>query len=164
LGFKAINIEPGFGEPALHADDPLLYPIYEACQSLNVPVCLMTGPTTPNFDFNNPNAVARLARHYPNLKIICFHGYYPFVNEVIGAAFLYPNIYLVPDMYIFQPGSKLYVEAANSFLSEQLLFGSSYPFRAMKQSVDDFAALGFNDNILDKVFYENAKRILSLTA
>ena len=95
-----------------------------------------------------------------------FHWYCDLAknNEVIGAAFLYPNIYLVPDMYIFQPGSKLYVEAANSFLSEQLLFGSSYPFRAMKQSVDDFAALGFNDNILDKVFYENAKRILSLTA
>jgi predicted TIM-barrel fold metal-dependent hydrolase len=162
LGFKAINIEPGFAEPALQVDDPLLFPVYEACIHLDVPVCLMSGPTTPDFDYAQPNAVARLARRYPALNIICFHGYYPFVNEIIGAAFRYANIYLVPDMYIFQPGSQLYVQAANSFLSEQLLFASSYPFRALKQSIDDFAALGFNDAILDKVFYQNAERLLKI--
>lgn len=164
LGFKAINVEPGFGEPPLQADDPILYPVYETCIELEVPVCLMTGPTTPNPDFNNPNAVVRLARQFPKLNIICFHGLYPLVNEAIGAAFLYPNINLVPDMYLFQPGAKLYVEAANSFLADQLLFGSSYPFRAMKQTVDDFRALGFLDDVLDKVFYQNAERLLNITA
>jgi len=164
LGFRAINIEPGFGEPALQADNPIFYPVYEECLHFDVPVCLMSGPTTPDFDYAHPNAVARLARRYPLLKIICFHGYYPFVNEIVGAAFRYDNIYLVPDMYIFQPGSQLYVEAANSFLADQLLFGSSYPFRAMKQSVEDFAALSFKDNVLDKVFYQNAERLLKITA
>ncbi len=164
LGFSAINIEPGFGEPALQVDDPVFFPVYEECLHFDVPVCLMSGPTTPDFDYAQPSAVARLARRYPALKIICFHGYYPFVNEIIGAAFRYDNIYLVPDMYIFQPGAQLYVEAANSFLSEQLLFASSYPFRAMKQSVDDFAALGFKDSVLDKVFYQNAERVLRIKA
>jgi len=162
LGFRAINIEPGFGEPALQADDSVFYPVYEECLHFDVPVCLMSGPTTPDFDYAQPNAVARLARRYPQLKIICFHGYYPFVNEIIGAAFRYDNIYLVPDMYIFQPGSQLYVEAANSFLADQLLFGSSYPFRAMKQTVEDFAALGFKEKVLDKVFYQNAQRLLKI--
>ncbi|UOA08142.1 amidohydrolase family protein [Methylobacter sp. S3L5C] len=164
LGFKAINIEPGFAEPALYVDDPSLFPVYEACIHLGVPVCLMSGPTTPDFDYAHPNAVARLARKYPLLKIICFHGYYPFVNEIIGAAFRYANIYLVPDMYIFQPGSTLYVEAANSCLGEQLLFGSSYPFRDLKQTIDDFAALGFKDTVLDKVFYQNAEQLLNIKA
>jgi len=162
--FKAINIEPGFGEPALQADDPIFFPVYEECIYHDVPVCLMSGPTTPDFDYAQPSAVARLARKYPALNIICFHGYYPFVNEIIGAAFRYKNIYLVPDMYIFQPGSNLYVEAANAFLGDQLLFGSSYPFRAMKQTVDDFAALGFKESVLDKVFYKNAERLLKITA
>lgn len=162
LGLKAINIEPGFGEPALYVDDVIFNPIYEVCIALDIPVCLMSGPTTPDFDYAHPNALVRLARKYPLLKIICFHGYYPFVNEVIGAAFRYTNIYLVPDMYIFQPGSKLYVEAANSFLSDQLLFGSSYPFRDMRQTVDDFLALGFKESILDKLFYKNAEDILKV--
>lgn len=67
-------------------------------------------------------------------------------------------------MYIFQPGSQLYVEAANAFLGDQLLFGSSYPFRAMKQTVDDFASLGFKDAVLGKVFYQNAERLLKIKA
>ncbi|HSH73511.1 MAG TPA: amidohydrolase family protein [Methylophilaceae bacterium] len=164
FGFRAINIEPGFGEPALQADNPVFYPVYEECLHFDVPVCLMSGPTTPDFDYAHPNAVARLARRYPQLKIICFHGYYPYVNEIVGAAFRYDNIYLVPDMYIFQPGSQLYVEAANSFLADQLLFGSSYPFREMKQSVEDFAALGFKESVLDKVLYQNAERLLKIKA
>ena len=164
LGFKAINIEPGFAEPALYVDDSSLFPVYEACIHLDVPVCLMSGPTTPDFDYAHPSAVARLARKYPSLKIICFHGFYPFVNEIIGAAFRYANIFLVPDMYIFQPGSGLYVEAANTFLGEQLLFGSSYPFRDLKQTIDDFSALGFKESILDKVFYQNAEHLLNIKA
>lgn len=164
LGFRAINIEPGFGSPPLHPDNPIFFPIYEECIHHDVPVCLMSGPTTPDLDYADPNAVARLARLYPHLKIICFHGYYPFVNEIVGAAFRYDNIYLVPDMYIFQPGAQLYVQAANQFLGDQLLFGSSYPFRAMKQTVDDFAALGFKDSVLDKVFYQNAQQLLKIEA
>ena len=65
-------------------------------------------------------------------------------------------------MYIFQAGSKLFVEAANGFFKDQLLFGTSYPFRPMKQTIEDFIKLGFKDEILDNLFYKNAKRVLSL--
>jgi len=162
LGLRAINIEPGFGEPPLQVDHAQLFPVYETCQQLGVPVCLMSGPTTPDLDYAHPNAVARLARRYPQLQIICFHGYYPYVNEIVGAAFRYDNIYLVPDMYLFQPGAQLYVEAANSFLADQLLFATSYPFRAMKQTVDDFLQLGLRENVVDKVLYGNAARLLQI--
>lgn len=162
LGFKAINIEPGFGRPAHNADDPLLDPVYQTCLELGVPVCLMTGPTTPDFDFAHPNAVTRLARRYSDLRIICYHGYYPFINEILGAAFRYQNIYLVPDMYIFQPGAQLYVEAANGFLRDQLLFGSSYPFRALSQTIKDYRALGFKSTVLDNVFFKTAQAILNI--
>ncbi|TRW95848.1 amidohydrolase family protein [Candidatus Methylobacter oryzae] len=162
FGLRGVNIEPGFGNPPLHADDPLLYPVYEACVGLNVPVFLMSGPTTPDLDYARPEAVGRVARAFPQLPIVCYHGFYPYVNEVIGVAFRYDNVYLVPDMYIFLPGGRLYVEAANGFLRDQLLFGSSYPFRAMAQTVGDFLNLGFQDDVLDGVLFNNAKRLLGL--
>jgi predicted TIM-barrel fold metal-dependent hydrolase len=162
LGFKGINIEPGFGSPALKVDDPLLYPIYEACEHLGVPVFLMSGPTTPDLEYANPAAVGRLARAFPNLAIVCYHGYYPYVSEMIGVAFRYQNVYVVPDMYIFLPGGSLYVEAANGFMRNQLLFGSSYPFRAMGQTVDDFIGLGFKGAVLEDVLFNNAIQLLKL--
>jgi len=162
LGQKGINLEPGFGAPALHADDPLFLPIYDACQELGVPVCLMSGPTTPDLAYNDPAAVGRVARAFPRLSIVCYHGFWPRVNEIIGVAFRYENVHLCPDMYLFAPGSAAYVEAANGVLREQFLFGTSYPFRAMRQTVDDFLRLGWKDEVLDKLLYGNAKRLLQL--
>lgn len=162
LGLKGINVEPGFLDPAIPFDDPLLLPVYEACQHLKVPVFLMTGPTTPDPRFNDPAPVGRIARQFPNLDIVIHHGFWPHVADIIGIAFRYSNVHLVPDMYLFLPGTRLYVEAANSFLRDQFLFGSSFPFRPMKQTVEDFLALGFDGAVLDKLLFENARRLLAL--
>lgn len=162
LGLKAINVEPGFGAPPRPADDPMLFPVYEACEGLGVPVSIMSGPTAPSLDMVRPSAVGHVARAFPDLSIICYHGYYPFVNEIIGVALRWENVFIVPDMYIFAPGGGLYVEAANGAMRRQILFGSSYPFRAMGQSVKDYRTLGFRDDVIDDVMYGNAKRVLKL--
>ncbi len=65
-------------------------------------------------------------------------------------------------MYIFQPGGRLYVEAASGALAHQIAFGSSYPFRGMRQTADDFLKLGFSDGALEKVMFANATRLLGL--
>lgn len=162
LGLKAINVEPGFGAPPLRADDPLLLPVYDAAQHLDVPVFVMSGPTTPDPAFNDPAAIGRVALNFPRLRIVCHHGFWPRVAEIVGVAFRHENVFLVPDMYLFLPGSGLYVEAANGFLGDQLLFGSSYPFRPMGQSVEDLLALGLRDEALEKVLSGNAERVLKL--
>jgi uncharacterized protein len=162
LGLRAINLEPGFCQPPRQADDPMLFPLYDACQQLGVPVCLMSGPTSPSLDLTHPAAVGHVARAFPQLVIVCYHGFYPYVNEMIGVALRHDNVHVVADMYIFLPGGRLYVEAANGFMADQLLFGSSYPFRAMKQSVDEYLALGFREDVLDKVMHANAARLLAL--
>ena len=59
LGLSGIDIEPGFGVPARHPDDPIYWPIYELALHLNVPVFLMSGPTTPDPRFNDPAGLAK---------------------------------------------------------------------------------------------------------
>lgn len=162
LGLKAVNVEPGFGAPPLKADDPLLSPVYDACRHLDVPVFVMSGPTTPDPDFNDPAAIGRVALNFPGLRIVCHHGFWPRVAEIVGVAFRHENVFLVPDMYLFLPGSRLYVEAVNGFMRDQLLFGSSYPFRPMKQTVDDVLSLGLRDEVLEAVLFGNAERVLKL--
>jgi predicted TIM-barrel fold metal-dependent hydrolase len=162
LGLAGIDLEPGFGEPARHPDDPLYWPIYEHLQRRGIPLFLMSGPTTPDPAFNDPGRLAAVARAFPDLAIVAYHGYWPNVQQAIGVAFRYPNIHLVPDMYLFQPGSEAYVQAANGFLAEQLLFGSSYTFRPIRQSIEDAQLLGFRDETLEKFFHGNAARLFGL--
>lgn len=162
LGLSGVGIEPGFGAPPRHPDDALYWPVYELARSLGVPVFLMSGPTTPNPRFNDPAGLAKVAQAFPDLPLVVYHGYWPNVQAAIGLAFRHENVHLVPDMYLFQPGKDAYVQAANQFLAAQLLFGSSYPFRPIGQSIDDFATLGFKDEVLDGLFYGNATRLFKL--
>ena len=162
LGLSGVGIEPGFGAPPRHPDDALYCPVYELAHSLGVPVFLMSGPTTPDPRFNDPAGLAKVAQAFPDLPLVVYHGYWPNVQAAIGLAFRHENVHLVPDMYLFQPGKDAYVQAANQFLAAQLLFGSSYPFRPIGQSIDDFATLGFKDEVLDGLFYGNATRLFKL--
>lgn len=163
LGLKAINVEPGFGSPPRTCDDPMLFPIYDACDQLGVPVSIMSGPTSPSLSLTDPTHLGHVARAFPKLQIIAYHGFYPYVQEIVGVALRYENVKVVADMYIFCPGGKLYVEAANGFMKDQLLFGSSYPFRPMAQSVADYRELGFKEDVLESVMFRNAERVLKLT-
>ena len=164
LGLAGIDLEPGFGAPARHPDDPVYFPIYDLAQDLGIPIFLMSGPTTPDLRYNDPAPLAQVAQAFPRLRLVAYHGYWPNVQQAIGVAFRYENISLVPDMYLFQPGTQAYVEAANSFLGEQFLFGSSYPFRPIGQTIEDFLALGFRDDVVEQLLYGNAARLLALPA
>lgn len=160
LGLAGINLEPGFGSPARHPDDRVFYPVYERLSELGAPAFLMSGPTTPDQRYNDPAPLARVAADFPDLRLVAYHGYWPNVQQLLGVAFRHANVYLVPDMYLFLPGSEVLVQAANGFLGDQLLFGSSYPFRPIGQSIEDAQRLGFSDAVLEKFFYGNAKRVL----
>ncbi|WP_165676366.1 amidohydrolase family protein [Metapseudomonas otitidis] len=162
LGLAGIDLEPGFGDPARHPDDPLYWPLYEHLQARGIPLFLMSGPTTPDPAYNDPGRLAAVARAFPQLPIVVYHGYWPNVQQALGVAFRYPNIHLVPDMYLFLPGSESYVQAANGFLADQLLFGSSYTFRPIRQSIEDAQRLGLRDAVLEKFFHGNAARLFKL--
>jgi uncharacterized protein len=163
LKHKGINIDAGFYAEPLKAHDERLMPIYEICQTLGVPAFVMSGPTTPDLTFNDPFAIDVVAKTFPKLKIVCCHGFYPRVADIVTVAFRNENIFVSPDMYTFAPGGQLYVEAANGFMKDQFLFGSSYPFRPMKQGVEDFQALGLSDEAYAAATYQNAQRIFGVT-
>lgn len=162
LGMKGINLDAGFYGSPMRADDERLLPLYGLCQELGVPAFVMSGPTTPDLRLNDPLAVDRVARMFPKLPLVCCHGFYPHVDAMVTVALRNENVFVSPDMYTFAPGGKLYVEAANGFMRDQLMFGSSFPFRPMRQGVKDFEALGLSPEALDAALWRNANALLGL--
>lgn len=162
LGLRGINLDAGFYAEPMRADDERLLPLYEACEQLGVPAFVMSGPTTPDLSFNDPLALDRLAATFPKLPIVCSHGFYPNIDAILTVAFRHENVFVSPDMYTFAPGGGRYVEAANGFLRDQFLFGSSYPFRPMRQGVEDFRALGLNEASLEAAFWGNPARLFGI--
>lgn len=162
LGLKGIFVEPGrsFGT---NVADRRLYPLYERCEQDRVPVMVMTGPYAgATIDATHPSAIDTVANDFPSLPIVCGHGCWPWVQEIVGVAFRHRNVFVSPDIYMFVPGSDVYVEAANGFMAEQFLFGTAYPLRPLEQTVRDFEHLGFQKTSLDMALFSNAARLLGL--
>lgn len=164
LGLVGLALDPGFAQHPVYPDDPLLEPLYERCQRLAVPAMItVSGNAGPDIGYGNPVHVDRLAARYPDLQIVVAHGGWPWVLEMLGVAFRRLNVWISPDQYAVNlPGSQHYAEAANGFLRDRLLFGSSYPFLPLDGALASYRALPFRPEALERVLGGNAQRLLGL--
>lgn len=164
LGFKGIAVEPGSCSPPMVPSDSALYPVYSTCQRLQVPVMMTISLLTgPDVSYSMPLHVDKVAVAFPDLKIIIAHAAYPWVREMLGVAFWRPNVFLLPDLYLpYIIWGNEYVSAANEFLGDRTLFGSAYPISSFASIVAGYKKMPFKPEVLEKVFYGNAARLLGL--
>ncbi len=161
--YVGIIMEHGLQQNPLYIDDQRSYEVYDYCEKEEIPIIFTFGSlTVPSLDYMNPMRVANIAEMFPRLKMILAHGGWPYVTEMIYLAFKYDNLYLSPDMYaLHTAGHQSYFDAANYMLQDKIIFGSAYPTVDMQNSVK-FYLSKLNDNVKDKIMYENAAQILGL--
>ena len=164
MGFKGIAVDGGWSDPPVYIDDERFYPIYERCQSLGAILSLsMSIFLGPDLSYVEPVRLQHIAASFPDLLIVVPHAGWPYVMEFLGVAFMYRNVWLAPDFYVYipgMPGASQYVEAANFYMADRFLFASSYPERPLKQTVEEFKKLPFRSDVLEKALYRNAQWIL----
>jgi predicted TIM-barrel fold metal-dependent hydrolase len=170
-GFKGVSIEPSISRnTALHrADDELLYPIYEECVRLDVPINITLSAqlqtrTGRPYEDSSPLTLAKVARDFPKLTLHIAHCAWPYVMEMIGVAFVSPNIWLSPDQYMVKrlPGTEHYVKGVANYFYDRTVFGTAYPSRPHEQMVREYQDLGFSDAVYRKVMGENALRLMKM--
>lgn len=166
-GMRGIVIEPGFLNNPMYLDDARIYPLYAYCEDQKLPVLVMGGGNAgPDCTYTSPEHIDRVARDFPDLKLISGHGNWPWAAQIIHVCYRRPNIYLSPDMYLYNdmPGSREYIAAANGFLSERFLFASAYPLMPLKQTIDTFLSLKLKPSVIDRLMYQNAAELLGITS
>jgi predicted TIM-barrel fold metal-dependent hydrolase len=166
LKLRGITLEPGFGPPLIKADDRRLYPVYERCQELGgILAMTVSGVAGADISYSHPSTVDRIAGDFPDLKIVVSHACWPWTTLACGVAHHRPNLYLMPDLYgMNAPGYMHYVEAANSFLGDRMLFATAYPLSDVVATVEAYKQLPFKEGVLEKFLYGNAARLLGLEA
>lgn len=118
----------------MYCDDRRIYPVYEYCERHGIPVLLMGGGGNgPDLSHSNPEHIDRVCGEFPNMTVINTHGGYPWVQQICFTAFKRPNLYLCPDMYMYNiPGVSDYVMAANTFLQDRFVFGHGLPLHRLQ--------------------------------
>lgn len=162
-GAKGFAFDPpsavGFGAGETW-DGAMMRPLLEHAQELAVPVVLTMGPIVGKH--GDPEPVDRVAADLPELTIVCSHGVWPRTADMLALAFRRPNVVLELSIYLSYPGTRQLVQdAARSFLVDQLVYASAYPFMPLDSS-RHVLALDADDEAKQKILAGNGRRLLGL--
>ncbi len=167
-GFKGVNMQPW--AQRLYANDKRLYPVYDKCQELGIPVTIHTSinfSTNRSIDYGRPIYLDEIACTFPELIIVANHGGWPWVNELVAIAWKHRNVYIeigaISPKYIGTAGSgwETLMRYGNSLLQDQVLFATDNML-PLKRCIDELNDLPLKDSVKEKWLGGNAARILGL--
>jgi predicted TIM-barrel fold metal-dependent hydrolase len=170
LGVLGFHFHPIMGRFVV--DDPKLAPLWDTIASLGVPVMIDVGTTGmgagipggmgSRISHAHPMAVDNLAASFPNLTIIASHPGWPWMDEMTAVALHKGNVYWELSGWApkyFPEGLRRDVR---SRLRDKIMFGSDHPSMPYQRILDEWASLGYTDEVLEQVFHGNAERVLGL--
>jgi len=148
------------------------YPLYEKCVELKIPVSFHTGTTGAGagmpggggirLNYTRPIYIDDVAADFPELTIIMIHPAWPWYEEQIAVLLHKGNVYA--DLSGWAP--KYFPEAirkeVNGRLQDKFMYGSDYPEIPPKRWLQEFESGGYKPEVIEKVLYKNAQRILKL--
>ena len=161
-------------------NDPALFPYYDVCQRLGIPVFFHTGLDGPEpqklvspvfrVDLGDPLLLQDVAVKFPGLKIVIMHMGWPFFDHALYMLYAYPNVYLDTAVVNWILGRQVFDrmlrEAVDTVGSDRILFGSDqmvWPqtIGPAVSSIRDAPYLSEPDK--HNILWGNAARLLGLS-
>lgn len=170
LGLMGLKFQPAV--QAFYPNDRAFYPLWEKCVELKVPVQFHTGTTgigagLPGgmgikLAYCQPIYLDMVAADFPNLTIIACHPSWPWQDEMIAVLLHKANV--VNELSGWSPKyfSDALKKEIGGRLQDKFMFGSDYPALTHDRLFKDWESLGLKSEVLEKIFYKNAQRILGL--
>jgi predicted TIM-barrel fold metal-dependent hydrolase len=188
-GAKGIKMHPGMF--CFFPDDEALWPAYEKCQALGLPILADSGPwPAPHvlteypsamavsrsgsvIDYGEPVHWARVAEAFPRLTIILAHIGSAWWDERIELARKYPNLFFDTSQG-FSASDRIPYCGHRSLAEEdairvfrrigmdRIMFGTDFPGLEPQPQLEQILRMPFTDAEKRMILSMNAKRILGL--
>lgn len=171
LGLPGLKFHPL--SQRFYANDQRFYPLWEAAEELGLVVLFHSGTTGVGaghpggggiqLKYGRPIPyIDDIAADFPNLTIILAHPSFPWQDEQLAMLVHKPNVFM--DLSGWSPKyfSPLLVQYAKTIAQDKVMFGSDYPVISPERWLNDFAELGFDDDVREKILLSNARRVLKL--
>jgi len=153
-------------------NDRKYYPLFEVINELKAAVMIDVGTTGmgagmpggmgARLRHAHPSAIDDLAADFPDLKIIMAHPGWPWVDETTAVALHKGNVFWEMSGWApkyFPASLKVDMRAR---LQDKIMFGSDYPSLPYARILKEWGELGYSDTVMEKIFHQNAERILGL--
>lgn len=169
-GVLGFHFHPIMGHFAV--DDPALDPLFETIAGLRVPVMIDVGTTGmgagmpggmgARIEHARPLSVDNLAARFPSLTIIAAHPGWPWVDEMTAVALHKGNVFWELSGWAPKYFPPSLVRDVRGRLRDKIMFGSDHPSMPYARILREWDELGYGEDIMHKVFHENAERVLGL--
>jgi predicted TIM-barrel fold metal-dependent hydrolase len=170
LGLRGLDLQ--CFEHRLPINDRLLYPLYEKCIELDIPVnihCGVNFSTRSLMRYGRPELLDEVMVDLPELRVCASPPGWPWVNELIAVAWRHVNVWIglvaVRPRYLADPNSGYgpLLQYGSTVLKDRIVFGSAFPMLPVERSVAEIRALPIPEEIQHRWLYANAAALLRLT-
>ena len=167
LGMRGLKVHSSANSVYLN-DRRMMFPIYDYCQSANLPVLFHTGTTglgDTEIRYSKPELVDEVCQAFPDLKVVMAHFGWPWPDVTIAIALRSPNVFI--DVSGWKPRylPQSIMPYLNGILQDRFLFGTDYPMLRQKEWMEDFRqnlAPKLKPGVAEKLLGGNAQRLLGL--
>jgi uncharacterized protein len=110
----------------------------------------------------HPMAVDNLAALLPELTIVAAHPGWPWIDEMTAVALHKGNVYWELSGWApkyFPPSLRADIRGR---LRDKIMFGTDHPSIPFPRLLQEWADLGYSDDVMHQIFHGNAERVLGL--
>ena len=165
FGIKATGVFPAGTFPQVAIDDAKMYPIYQTCVDLDIPIFCTAGVPGPRLKFA-PQEVARIdvvMYDFPELVFITRHGCEPWEQLACKLMLKWPNLYYSTSAFAPKHYPQEIINYANTRGADKIIYAGYFPMGlSLERIFTDMPNVPFRDEVWPKFLHENARRVLKL--
>lgn len=159
LGLRGVKVHPDIQE--VDIDDPRMLRLYELIEG-RMPIYLHMGDWRPQYRFSESKKLHKVLKMFPRLEVVAAHlgGHRAWEEAEILAGM--PNVWFDTSSALWAMTPQRAKELIGMFGSDRVMFGTDYPVKLYGKEIERLLAVGLEENELEDIFYNNAKRFLKL--
>lgn len=171
LGLRGATLTPFWH--GVSCSDPSVEPVLATAEELGIPLWIHTSMhwrRSVPLEVEHPRHIDEVAGRHPDLRIVCGHGGWPWVQEMVAVAWRHPHVYIDVSAFrprnVFQEGSgwEALIRFGAKVIPESVVFGSTWSLlgRTPEQAVTEAAGVPWPDRVKEQWLYANAAKLLDV--
>lgn len=146
-------------------DAPQMYPIYQTCVDLGIPIFSTAGIPGPRLKYaaQEVSRIDNVMYDFPELVFVTRHGCEPWEELACKLMLKWPNLYYSTSAFAPKYYPQEIVNFANTRGADKIIYAGYFPMGlSLERIFTDMPNVPFKDDVWPKFLGGNARRVLKL--
>ncbi|HEV8064925.1 MAG TPA: amidohydrolase family protein [Acidimicrobiales bacterium] len=162
---KAVSVFPAGCVPQVPISDRRLYPVYQTCIDLDIPIILNAGVPGPRLpmECQDVRHFDQVCYDFPELRIVMCHGAEPWEDLAVKLMLKWPGLFYMPSAFAPKYYPKAILDYANSRGADKIMYAGYHPIGlTLERIFGEMPDVPLKDEVWPKFLRENAMAVFKL--